>query len=125
LKKYVHAYRRFDLRFVDISDFLIAAIDPGIPQWGTSNEVYEAERQHKPIFFIVEGGLSVLPRWLFDLVDLNDEQSGTRCNVFQTVEEVVEELVALDNGDLPMRDKWVLVRKHIERSRQLPLYASK
>lgn len=58
LQSYVKAFRRYDLRFVDISDFLVAVIDPTIPQWGTSNEIYEAERQHKPIFFIIEGGLS-------------------------------------------------------------------
>lgn len=117
LKNYVGHYRRLDLRFVDLSDFLVAAIDPSVPQWGTSNEIYEAERQHKPTFFIVEGGLSKLPRWLFDVVDLDDWNRGTRCNVFESVEQVVQELVRYDSGQLHLSDEWVLVRRYIERSR--------
>lgn len=119
LKDYVHGYRRFDLRFVDLSDFLIVVINPKVPQWGTSDEVYFAESQHKPIFFICEGGLSNLPNWLFDVIDLEDEATGKRCNVYGSVEDVVEELIMIDMGYTPMSDKWVLVRKHIEHIRAL------
>lgn len=120
LRDYVRAYRRYDLRFVDISDFLVVVVDPRVPQWGTGNEVYFAEMQHKPMFFICDGGLANLPRWLFDVVDL-DEGTGynrTRCNVFESVEDVVKELVGIDNGMYPMTDEWVLVRKFIENQRQ-------
>jgi nucleoside 2-deoxyribosyltransferase len=117
LKNYVQSYRRYDLRFVDLSDFLVAVIDPTIPQWGTSNEIYVAETQHKPTFFIIEGGLAKLPRWLFGVVDLDNEILSTRCNVFDSVEAVISELVELDTGSLPMTNEWVLVRKHIERAR--------
>ena len=116
LKDYVHSYRRYDLRFVDLSDFLIVVVDPRVPQWGTSDEVYTSERQHKPTFFINEGGLYKLPRWLFDVVDLGDEP-GKFCNVFESVEEVVQKLVELDNGTVPLNNEWVLIRKHIENSR--------
>lgn len=115
LRDYVHSYRRLDLRFIDYSDLVVAAIAPDIPQWGSANEIYEAERQHKPLFFIVDGGLSRLPRWLFDVIDLPGP--NTRGNVFETVEEVVEELKLLDRGDVPLSDKWVLIRKYIERTR--------
>jgi nucleoside 2-deoxyribosyltransferase len=117
LRDYVRKYRRFDLRFVDISDLLIAVVDPRVPQWGTSNEIYFAEAQHKPMFFIIDGGLKNLPNWLFDVVELDDAVKGTRCNVFQSVEEVVNELVLLNHGQIPMNDKWVLVRKHLEHAR--------
>lgn len=119
LRNYVHKYRRFDLRFVDYSDFLVAVIDPRVPQWGTANEIYFAEMEHKPIFFICDGGLYNLPRWLFDVVDLDDYDRGTRCNVFQSVEEVIEQLKELDHGMYHLSDKWVLVRKHIEAARRL------
>jgi len=109
LKKYVRKYRHYDLRFVDISDFLVALIDPRVPQWGTSNEIYVAEEQHKPTFLICEGGLHNLPRWLFDVVELN--------HVFENVEGVVEQLVMLDNGELELDEGWILVRKYIEDSR--------
>ena len=119
LQEYVGDYRRADLRYTDNSDFLVVVVDPRVPQWGTSNEVYEAERQHKPMFFICDGGLANLPRWLFDVIDL-DEGTGhyrKHCNVFQTVEEVVEHLMALDNGSIPLSKKWVLVRKDLEQRR--------
>lgn len=118
LQDYVKSYRRYDLRFVDLSDFLIALIDPSVPQWGTSNEIYAAELQHKPRFFICDGGLKNLPRWLFDVIDLDDPKTGKRCNVFGSVEEVVQELIDIDCGKIPMNDKWVLVRKYIEHTRK-------
>lgn len=117
LRQYVKKYRRYDLRFVDISDFLVVAINTKVPQWGTANEVYMAEQEHKPMFFICEGGLSNLPRWLFDVADLDDPSKNKRCNVFESIEQVVEELVGLDNGTLPLNDEWVLVRKDIENQR--------
>lgn len=123
LQKYVHRYRRYDLRFVDNSDFLVAVIDPTVPQWGTANEIYFAEMQHKPIFFIIEGGLHKLPRWLFDVVNLGGDNYDDRCNVFETVEAVIEELVAFDHGVYILSDEWVLVRKHIEEGRQRHLEA--
>ena len=92
----------------------MAAVDPQIPQWGTANEIYEAEKQHKPTFFICEGGLTKLPRWLFGVIEI--DQDG-RSNVYQSVEEVIEALVKLDLEKMPMSDEWVLVRKHIEQSR--------
>lgn len=117
LRDYVARYRRFDLRFVDLSDFLVAVIDPTVHMCGTYDEVFTAERQHKPTFFICEGGLKNLPRWLFDVVELEDKAKGTRCNVFETLEEVINELIALDSGVLPLSDEWVLIRKYIERLR--------
>ena len=71
LKDYVHQYRHIDLRFVDLSDLMIVVVDTKIPQWGTANEIYVAEQQHKPTFVICEGGLYNLPQWLFDGVDLS------------------------------------------------------
>ena len=117
LREYVGAYRRYDLRFVDLSDFVIASVNPKVPQWGTANEVYEAERQHKPIFFLCDGGLANMPNWLFDLVDLPED--GKRCNVFASLESLIDELVGYNEGTFPLTKEWVLVRKHIELQRKL------
>lgn len=117
LQAYVARYRRFDLRFVDLSDFLVAVIDPTVHMCGTYNEIFVAEQQHKPCFFICEGGLSKLPRWLFDVVDLDDSIKGTRCNVFESVEAVINELTLLDKGEIELNHKWVLIRKYIEQIR--------
>lgn len=117
LRRYVGRYRRLDLRFVDLSDFIVAVVDPRVPQWGTSNEIYFAEMQHKPMFFICDGGLKNLPNWLFPVIDLDDPLNGKRLNVFQSVEEVIEELIDYDTGIAEMSDEWVLVRKFLERQR--------
>lgn len=115
LQEYVKGYRHEDLRYVDGSDFLVAVINPKVPQWGTSDEIYTAERQQKPIFFVIEGGLKNLPNWLFAVVNLGD--GFERSNVFDSIEDVVDELVLIDDGSIPMCKKWVLFRKHLERSR--------
>jgi muconolactone delta-isomerase len=121
LQEYVNEYRRYDLRFVDISDFLVTVIDPRVPQWGTGNEVYVGEMQHKPNFFICEGGLYNLPRWLFDVVDKiesdDPEEAMLHCNVYESVEDVVRELIFLNSGLKPLSKEWVLVRKDIEARR--------
>lgn len=116
LKNYVSQYRRFDLRFTDISDFVVAAINPTVPQWGTSNEIYVAEEQHKPIFFICEGGLHNFPNWLFALVKFNEKDEAI--NIFNNPEDVLERLIQINNGSFPMTDEWVLVRKYIEANRE-------
>lgn len=121
LQEYVQSYRRLDLRFVDHSDFLVAVIDPRVPQWGTSNEIYCAEAQHKPIFFICDGGLSNLPNWLFDVIDLPGGFKQKRLNVFESVEDVIKELIGYDTGRYDMSNKWVLLRKKIELARKYRL----
>lgn len=115
LRDYVTKYRRYDLRFVDISDFLIVVINPTVPQWGTANECYVAEQQHKPMFFVSEKGGETFPNWLFDLLDFNNQ--GNPINLFDSIESVVDTLVKMDKGEIPLSRKWVLVRRHLEQSR--------
>jgi len=115
LSKYVGEYRRYDLRYVDYSDFLVVVVDPRVPQWGTSNEVYFGEMQHKPTFFVCDGGLANLPNWLFDLLDFEGDQP---INVFESIEEVIEMLKKLNSGEKELSKEWVLVRRHIEQNRK-------
>lgn len=115
LAEYVGEYRRYDLRYVDYSDFIVVVVDPRVPQWGTSNEVYFGEMQHKPTFFVCDGGLSNLPNWLFDLLDFEGDEP---INVFESIEEVVAILKKLDSGERELSKEWVLVRKHIEQNRK-------
>ena len=123
LQQYVNRYRRFDLRFTDHCDFLVVVVDPSVPQWGTSNEVYMGEDQHKPAFFICEGGLYNLPRWLFDVIEEitedDPEKALNESNVYLTVEDVVNELSLLDTGVKPLSKEWVLVRRDIERRAEI------
>lgn len=116
LHEYVKQYRRYDLRFVDYSDFVIVAIDPNsVPQWGTANEAYMAEMLHRPIFFLCEGGPSKLPNWLFALLKFNGD---TPTNIFEDIDSLVEILKSLDSGEESLSREWVLIRKWIESNRQ-------
>ncbi len=123
LRELVSDYRRQDLRYVDHSNFVVVLVNPDVHMCGTYDELFFAESQHKPLFFIVEGGLYRLPRWLFDVVDLDDPRKGTKCNVYENVEGVVEELKRLDSGEVPFTKKWVLIRKALEKKRQRRLAA--
>lgn len=122
LAQYVGDYRRFDLRYVDLSDFLVVAIDPNrVPQWGTANETYSGETQHKPTFFLCEGGPKMFPNWLFDLLEFDNHPNPWQrqpINIFGSVDELISRLVALNNGDVPLSKEWVLIRKHIEDERE-------
>lgn len=117
LREYVHNYRRLDLRYVDISDAIVVCIDPELPHWGTPDEIYTAEDQHKPILCIVEGGLKRLPRWLFDVIEFDD--------IFETVEDCVERLCQLDSGEKEMDGRWVLSYLYDHRKEESELFSAK
>jgi hypothetical protein len=60
--------RSVDLRLVTISDFIIAKVNPLVPTFGTHEELALAATQKKPIFVVIEGGLTVAPMWWFDML---------------------------------------------------------
>lgn len=112
LQAFVKKYRRFDLTSTDRADFLVVNVHPTVPQWGTSNELYVAESEHKPVFFFCHGGLYNLPRWLFDVVELD-------C-IFENYNDIIERLLELDSGKRELCEKWswVGVRKYLEENRK-------
>ncbi len=57
--------RNIDLRMVDVSDFIIAHLDLNVYTVGTYDELFEANRQHKPIIIHIAQGKHNLPSWLF------------------------------------------------------------
>jgi len=123
LQRYVRAYRRHDLHGTDAADFIIVVVNPLIPQWGTANETYVAERRHIPSYFVCDAGLYGLPRWLFDVIDKiqSDDPiiAQQEANVYNSIEEVVDELVALDRGKKPLSEEWELIRLAIKQRNQI------
>lgn len=115
VKKIIHKIRRYDLRFVDYSDFLIVYIDPSVPTCGTWDEVFSAEDQKKPILVICKGGAVKAPVWLLDVVRTEE--------IFENLEDLVNHLVGINNGTIAMDDRWVLIRKPLhefyDRQRQI------
>jgi hypothetical protein len=57
--------RVIDMRMVDLSDFIIAHINPDIHLTGTYEELFWANRGKKPILVVVEQGLEKVPPWLW------------------------------------------------------------
>jgi len=56
--------RCVDLRMVDVCDFVVAYIDISVHACGTYEEVYLANRQKKPVLFVIEQGKEETPNWL-------------------------------------------------------------
>ena len=56
--------RCVDLRMVDVCDFVVAYIDISVHACGTYEEVYLANRQKKPVLFVIEQGKENTPNWL-------------------------------------------------------------
>ena len=102
----INYIRRVDLRFVDYSDFVIAYIDPSIPSWGSPDEIYSAEREHKPILCIVKGGKTKIPVWLIDVIRFEE--------IFDSPEDLVSYLVKINAGIVQVDKRWVLIRKELD-----------
>ena len=107
LQQFVKKFRREDLRFTDVSDFLVVYIDPDVPSYGTLDELFTAEDQKKPLFCIVKGGIDKLPTWLFGVFRLEE--------VFSNVDECIAHINKIDKGEINIEDdrRWVLFRKEL------------
>jgi hypothetical protein len=89
---------KLDLRFVDVSDFLIVHLFPGIETCGTWDELFEARRQRKPVFVINPVPLEDTSIWLMGRVGLDQ--------IFKTKEEVVERLRQIRDGEVAPPSGW-------------------
>jgi len=111
LRKFMKKIVRYDLRMVDISDFVVAYIDKNIHMCGTYNEAIIADIEKKPILLIIEGGKKMCPSWLFGIVHYD--------YMFDNVEECVAYLCKVNNRSVIIDDKWVLMRYGIKKIEQL------
>jgi len=107
MRSFVKGFRREDLRFTDIADFIVIKVDRDTHMCGSYDELFVAERQRKPLFCIIEGGIKELPTWLFGVFRLE--------NIFSNVDECIERLVELDNQQEELDRCWVLIRQYLER----------
>jgi len=95
-EKIVHV----DLRMVDLSDFVIAYIDPNIHTCGSYHEVFHAWEQKKPVLVFVEGGRNCTPAWLIGIIKPK--------YLFDNLTDLLHYLISLAMGDSEMDSKWVL-----------------
>ncbi len=96
--------RSYDLNLVDRSDFIIAHLVPDVASWGSAEEIVTAVRMKKPIFISMEGGKSKTPLWMLGMLPHK--------YIYNSLDEVVNMLYAIDNGDKEIdSDRWRLLRK--------------
>lgn len=60
--------RSIDLRMTDISDFLVVNIDLKVFSCGTWEELFNANREKKPIILRVEQGKEMCPNWIYGVL---------------------------------------------------------
>lgn len=94
LSKELKKIRCRDLRFVDLSDYLIGYINQDIYTCGTWEEIFLANRQKKQIFLVVEGGLKKCPFWVFGAIPYKF--------IFDSFEKLKNYLDAIDLGKEPI-----------------------
>lgn len=107
LKEFMKKIRRYDLRLLDNADFIIAYIDTSIHMCGTYDEIFTAEDQQKPIFYIVKGGKETLSSWMFAVIDNFDL-------VFDSLEDCVNYVKKVDDYGVELDSKWVLFKDLIK-----------
>lgn len=95
--------RSFDLNLVDRSDFIIAKISPSKASWGSAEEIVTAVRMKKPIFLTVDGGKKECPFWIFGMFPHE--------YIFNTIDDLLKHVSAIDAGTIPMDSRWKLLRK--------------
>lgn len=98
--------RSYDLNLVDRSDFIIAHLLPDVASWGSAEEIVTAVRMKKPIFISMEGGKHKTPLWMMGMLPHK--------YIYDSVEEVIEMLKQIDNGEKKIdSDRWRLLKKEL------------
>ncbi len=94
--------RAFDLRLCDLSDFIIAHINPSIASWGSAEELVTSIRAKKPVFISVEGGKKFCPLWVMGMLPHK--------YVYNNLEEILEVLKKINSGVKEIdSDRWKLL----------------
>ena len=93
--------RSVDLRMTDLADFLVVYIDLAIPMCGTWEELFNANRQKKPIIVIIKGGPKGAPLWLHGTIHYK--------YMFDSLISAKSYLAHIDAGTEEMDGRWQLL----------------
>jgi hypothetical protein len=101
---FVKMFRRYDLRGVDTSDFLIVKVDMNVHMCGTYDELFTAEREQKPILIVMGAGQKKLdiPTWLIAFIHPDE--------IFETEDECLDYLEKLNKGEIEFDRRWVPIK---------------
>ena len=98
--------RRYDLKLVDRSDFIVAHFLPDVARWGSAEELVTAVRMKKPIFISMEGGKKKTPLWMMGMIPHR--------YIYDSIEEILDMLNKIDSGEKEIdSDRWRLLRKDL------------
>lgn len=106
VRNHMKLIRAYDLRCVDLSDFIIANIDPQTASWGSADEIFTSLRMKKPVFLIVKGGVKKCPLWLLGSIPINF--------IYESLDDVIADLIKIDSGEKPIDCKyWKLLKPEL------------
>ena len=95
--------RTFDLKLIDISDFIVFVFDPTIMTCGSWEEFFWANRMKKPIFFVNTAGKKKTPTWVFWTIPHK--------YIYSSVEEMLQRIADINSGKHPIdNDRWKLLK---------------
>lgn len=106
LSKMMKNVVRSDLRCIDVSDYIIAYVDPKVQVCGTYHEMINAINQKKPVLIVVNGGKEKASSWLFGICDYK--------NMFDSFDELFAYLEKIHKGKIKLNNRWVLIRKQLQ-----------
>lgn len=96
--------RTFDLKLIDISDFIIIMFDPTVLTVGTWEEFFWANRLKKPIFFVNTKGKKTTPYWIFWTIPHK--------YIYSSVEEMLTTINDIDSGKHSLdSERWKLLKE--------------
>ena len=95
--------RTFDLKLIDISDFIIFHFTPDVLTCGSWEEFFWANRLKKPIFFINSKGKNTTPIWVFWTIPHK--------YIYSSVEDCIQRIKDIDSGAHPIdSERWKLLK---------------
>ena len=95
------------MRLCDLSDMAIFYIDIDYFTCGSFWEIQEILRQKKPYFIICKQGKNKIPRWMYGVCK--------HSYFYNSIDEVINILTGINNGTIPIGDRWVLIRKELHK----------
>ena len=100
--KRMKTVRNFDLRLCDLSDFIIAHINPAVASWGSAEEIVTSVRAKKPVFLSIVGGKKACPLWVMGMLPHK--------YIYNNLDEIVATLKRIDSGEKKIdSDRWKLL----------------
>lgn len=99
----MRSVRNFDLRLCDLSDFIIAHINPSVASWGSAEEIVTSCRMKKPTFISVQGGKTACPLWIMGMFPHK--------YIYNNIDEVYEMIEKIDKEEKIIdSDRWKLLK---------------